>query len=144
MNQKEKLIINKLFKLAESQQKVIQKLAQTIGAASLNSPKAVDDLQNTNPKMSSEQVLNYLKSTWTTAAVNSGVGKSSTPEIEFTPGRSEGNVQIGENYTVFANDVPNNNDMRKKLIDTFKAQIKSQKPELDGKIGIIFGKKPVR
>lgn len=112
--------MGKLLKVAESQQKILQKLAQI----------AVQDPN-----------IDYLKRAWQTAAVNSGAGQSVTPTIEATPGRTEGDVHIGETYTVYAADVPANNDLRRKLLDTFKAQIKSQKPDLDGKVGVIFGKK---
>lgn len=120
MNSKDKLIISKLVKLARNQQKILEKLAQ----------------------MTPDPNIEYLKNAWTTAAVNSGVTTVATPEVEFTPGKDQDNVQIGETYTIYADGIPSDNELRKKLMDTFKTQVKSQKPDLDGKLGIIFGKKP--
>lgn len=120
MNSKDKLIISKLFKLASKQQKIIEILAQV-----------TPDLN-----------IEYLKRAWTTAAANSGVSMVVSPEVEFNPGKDEGDVQVGETYTLYADGIPSDNELRKKLMDVFKTQVKSQKPELDGKLGIIFGKKP--
>lgn len=114
MNQK--LIIAKLLKIAENQQKVIQKLAQS--------------LQDPN--------VAYLQRAWQTATVNSGVPQSATPEVTVNPGSFQGNIQVGETYTVNATGVPQSNVLRQKLIDTFKTQVKAQKPNLDGKVSVMF------
>lgn len=117
MNQK--LIISKLLKLAGDQQKVIQKLAQL-----------VQNVQDPN--------VAYLQRAWQTATVNSGVPQVSTPEVTTNPGSTQGNVQVGGTYTINATGIPQNNTLRQKLIDTFKTQVKTQKPDLDGKVSIMF------
>lgn len=116
MNNKEKEILTKLVALAEKQQKILVKLAQV----------AQEDTQAN---------VQYLKSTWQTAALNSGV-PGRTPDVQYTPGSTQDDgVVIGGNYMV-TGEVPAAS--RDKFLQTFKAQIASQKPELDGKVSTIF------
>lgn len=112
---KDKLIIKKLLTIAEKQQKALNKLAQ-VGQAD---PEAIQ----------------YLKSTWQTAALNSGVTESHSPEVSFTPGSQHDGVNIGESYVV-KGVIPQKN---RELFDkNFKNQVKTQKPDLDGKVSAIY------
>jgi DNA-directed RNA polymerase subunit F len=115
MKSKDKLIISKLLAIAEKQQKALNKLAQ-VGQAD-------------------PETLQYLKSTWQTAALNSGVTESHTPEVSFTPGSQHDGVNIGESYVV-KGAIP---QKTRELFDkNFKNQVKTQKPELDGKVSTIY------
>lgn len=112
---KDKLIIKKLLTIAEKQQKTLNKLAQ-VGQAD-------------------PETLQYLKNTWQTAALNSGVTESHSPEISFTPGSQHDGVNIGEGYVV-KGAIPQKN---RELFDkNFRNQVKSQKPDLDGKVSAIY------
>lgn len=116
MNSKEKLIITKLLSVAERQQKTLMKLAQVTEA--------------------DPGIVQYLKSAWQTAALNSGVTSVSSPSITFKPGSAEAEgVMVGENYMV-TGECPA--DKREAMQKNLSNQIKSQKPELDGKVSTIF------
>lgn len=116
MDTKDKLIIEKLFKMAEARQKILNKLAQTI-----QDPNIV-----------------YLQQAWQVAAVNSGIPQVSSPTITATPGSEEANTQISGIYTIAAKDIPPKNDLRQKLLNVFKTQLKAQKPDLEDKVSVIF------
>lgn len=116
MSDNNKLILRKLVALAEKQQKILVKLAQA----------AQDD---------SQANIQYLKSTWQTACLNSGV-PGATPTVQYTPGNQQPDgVTIEGNYMV-TGEIPVAS--REKFLRTFKAQIVAQKPELDGKVSTIF------
>jgi len=118
MNSKEKLIIQKLLAIAEKQQKVLTKLAQ-----------AGEDVEANKA---------YLKQAWQTAGLNTGISEMWTPTVEFTPGgpsSTDPGVTLDGNYVV-TGAVPVT--QREKFLRTFKAQVASQKPDLDGKVSTIF------
>lgn len=118
MDTKDKLIINKLLKVALKQQKILMKLAQAVPA---------DD---------SQANIQYLKGAWQTAALNSGVTEVLSPTVQHTPGSTNPDgVVIGDNYMV-TGEMPINK--RELMLRQFKNQIASQKPELDGKVSTIF------
>lgn len=118
MNSKEKLIIERLLALATKQQKVLTKLAQA-------------NMQQNE----TEANKGYLKQTWQVACLNSGV-PGHTPTVEFTPGNTSADgVTVEGNYMV-TGEVPA--AQREKFDRTFKAQIAAQKPDLDGKVSVIF------
>lgn len=109
-------VIEKLFTIASKQQKTIVTLAQ------LN--------QGADP-----ETIFYLKSAWQTSALNSGVTAVSTPNVSFSGGGQVDNVTVGEKYTV-SGEIPA--QFREKMLQAFKTQISSQKPDLDGKVSTIF------
>ena len=116
MNNKEKQILSKLIALADKQQKILVRLAQ----AAQDTPEAL---------------TSYLKNTWMTAALNSGV-TGATPTVKYTPGSQTATGEtIGDNYMV-TGECPV--AAREKMLRQFKAQIASQKPDLDGKVSTIF------
>ncbi len=121
MDSTEHLIIKKLIKIFANQQKVLAKIAQLADAD--------EDVEATKK---------YLQEVWMTAGVNSGL-RVETPEVTYVAGSTSntGNrtiVQSSQYNLVGA--IPASD--RQKFSDTFDAQIKSQKPELDGRVGVIF------
>jgi hypothetical protein len=117
MNSKEKQIISKLLKIAENQQKILSKLAQV----------SQEDVEGNKT---------YLKSTWQTAGLNSGITAMKDPYVQYTPGTTDPSGTItGSNYTL-TGEIPVNK--REQFLNTFKTQIKTQKPDLEGKVSTIF------
>lgn len=119
MSSKDQLILEKLLKLAEKQQKVLTKLAQAVQ----------EDI---------EANKQWLSSAWNIAAVNSGVVGSSPESIEYVPGGTDPNkpnVTISSTYTV-TGVVPVN--AREQFKRNFERHIATAKPELDGRVGMIF------
>lgn len=120
MNSKDKQIIEKLLSLATKQQKVLTKLAQA----------------NAQYAQNVDANKEYLKRTWQTAGLNTGISAMSTPTVEYTAGGPGADgITIGDNYVV-SGVIPAN--QREKFLATFKAQVSAQKPELDGKVSTIF------
>jgi hypothetical protein len=119
MDSKDKAIIEKLFKVAQKQQDILVKIAQTIQ----------EDVES-NKK--------YLSNAWMTAALNSGIPGISPESIDYTPGGPDSNnpnIVISSTYTV-TGVIP---ALSRELFKTnFEKQIASQKPELDGRVGMIF------
>lgn len=116
MSSKEQQVIEKLLSIADKQQQSIKALAQVA--------------QGADP-----EVIAYLKSAWQTAGLNAGVTAVGTPTVNFNPGNQQNGLQIGETY-VITGAIPAQN--RVQMDKALKAQIASQKPELDGKVSIIF------
>lgn len=117
MDNKDKLIISKLLKLASKRQQILVKMAQTV------------------PTDDSKANIEYLKSAWQTAALNSGVEVASTPTVNYTPPAQVDGTDLSGNYTVSGEIAANKREL---MLRQFKNQIKSQKPELDGKVSTIF------
>lgn len=117
MTPQEKQIIRKLLALATKQQKVLTKLAQM-----------QEDVEGNK---------SYLKNTWQTAGLNTGISEMMSPTVEYRPGgpASTEGVTTGSNYVV-TGTIPV--AQREKFLKTFKAQVVAQKPELDGKVSTIF------
>lgn len=114
--------LKKVLAVLQKQQVILKKLAQT------------------TPPENVEENKNYLKTTWLTAGLNSGISQMSNPNVSYTPpadvGYEDGStVNVAGNYMV-SGPIPAN--LREKFNQTFQAQIKAQKPELDGKVSAIF------
>jgi hypothetical protein len=104
MSQKETDIIAKLVRIANNQQKIIQKLAQQ-----------------------ADPLVAYLNRAASTAIANSsGHGTVSV------------NADGSGNYTVQISGSPEDNAVKQNLIDQFYKMIESQKPELVGKVNLLF------
>lgn len=117
----ENKIIKSLIKIIGNQNTILEKLAQ---------------------QQSVEAYIDYLKRAWTTAGINTGVSPISTPHIEYTPPNKSGNnTEIGEMYTLYVGELKIADDMKNKLLNNFRSQVKLQKPELVGKVSVIFGNK---
>ena len=109
MNNKEKLIIQKLFKIAQNQQKVLTKLAQT----------------------TEDPILDYLKRAGTEAAANSGLTISSIWAVHS----GNGSYTITVNGAAKGNAVRQKYmDILRKQIATQKPN----QPELLDNLAIIF------
>lgn len=127
MDSKDKLILSKLLSLATKQQKIITKLAQA---------------QATGAEPDVEANKAYLQSAWQTAGMNSLPGTPiGTPTVTYTPGGMNGTVRIEGNY-MLTGEIPA--DKREKFQATLNTQIKTQKPELDGKVSTVFKDPPLR
>lgn len=106
---KETLIIKKLLKIAQSQQKILAKLAQTI--------------QDPN--------VEYLKRAAGDALMNSGINAHYfvTSKAGTSIDTPSGNkAETATEYTVTVSGAPSDNALRQKFMDTLKTQIKTQKP----------------
>jgi hypothetical protein len=121
MNEKE--IILKLLAIASKQQKVIHKLAQSSPLAMAGSDPNED----------------YLKRAVDTAAANAGVKTPISAIIRAYAGDKNNNTNIEGTYTVIISGMSQvDNALKQNFINTYKNQIKSQKPDLDGKVSVLF------
>lgn len=120
MNPKEKLIIEKLLALANKQQKVLTKLAQA------NMQRAEDVEGNTK----------YLQRAWLTTVVNTGAFQGRTPDVKYTPSTNANDGVVIEGNYMVSGEVPV--QYREKFERQFRSIIDSQKPELDGKVSVMF------
>lgn len=111
MNDKEKLILGKLLKIAGNQQKILTRLAQS----------------QTDPN------IQFLKEAAMVTAANSGFNATS---VEVTPNgggtvdepAQVSAVQIMHGYTVKVSGAPPQNEIREKFIRQLKAMVAAQKP----------------
>ena len=106
MNEKEKVILGKLLKIASNQQKILTRLAQA---------------QDPN--------VAYLKSAAQITAANSGFNAANVT-VTANPGSaaSDPSVKIEGGYTVTVGGAPPQNEVREKFIRQLKAMVASQKP----------------
>jgi hypothetical protein len=100
---KEKLIIAKLLKIAQNQQKLITRLAQA---------------QDTN--------VEYLRRVAVIAGTNIGATVTESTVVPMQSSTTD-NVSIPTGYVLSVLGVPV--QLRQKYIDTVKSQVKAQKPE---------------
>jgi hypothetical protein len=121
MDSKEKIIISKLVKLAEKQQKILTRLAQATQEEDVEGTKA------------------YLKGAWETAALNAGITPVRSPDsIEYIAGgpvAGKPHVSTGSTYTI-TGVIPE--DKRLEFKNTFERQLAAQKQELVDRVGMIF------
>lgn len=115
MSDKETQVIQKLIKIMSNQQKILSKLAQA-----------------------QDPAIQYLRDTAQVAGVNSQPPMSVIANVTTNPGSQQGDVTIEQTYTASITGVPEDNRAKQSFMDTFKRQIKTQKPELDGRVSIIF------
>lgn len=122
-----KEILNKLFKIAEDRQKVINQHQKMINKLS----QVVND-----PNIA------YLQKAWQTAALNSGINIVNTPKVAYNAEKTESNedvvTSIQATYTIHADGIPPKEQIRQKLIHTFQNQLKAQRPDLEGKVSVLF------
>ncbi len=108
MNNKEKLILSKLVKIAANQQKILERLAQE---------------QDPN--------INYLRTAAQVTAVNTNFTATSV-DVKANPGSTVGSsqspIKIEGGYTVTVGGAPPQNEVREKFIRQLKAMVASQKP----------------
>lgn len=119
----EKEIIEKLLAIAKNQQKVIYKLAQAQGLATV----PVD------PNLA------YLKGAVDAAVTNAGVKVPYSAYVKANTGSVQNGAAIDETYTVTISGMNKVDEKTKEsFLNTYKNQIKAQRPELDGKVSILF------
>lgn len=117
MNEKE--IITKLLAIAATQQKIIHKLAQAIPGDDPN--------------------LGYLERVAGNVATNIGLRSPVSAFVKANAGSNEGDATIDMTYNVIVSGMESSdNATREKFISTYKNQVRAQKPELDGKVNLIF------
>ena len=107
-------VLDKLIKNAKKQQVILTKLAQRLDP----------------------NVKQYLENAFQIAAVNSGIKKVNTPAVDKALASTEGIVSLEGNYKVVSSDIPRN--LQNKVRTVFERQIKLQRPELEGKVNIIY------
>lgn len=116
------LLAQKLLKIAQNQQKILEKLAQTAPPTN-----QMEDVEGTKK---------YLSSVWQTAGLNAGVVQMSNPFVTYTPGsKSESGAMMEGGYMVRG---PIPAAQRQKFQDTFNRQLQTQKPELQGRVSTMF------
>jgi hypothetical protein len=115
MSDKETQVIQKLIKIMSNQQKILTKLAQQ-----------------------QDPHIQYLREAAQVAGANSQPPMSVIADVTVNPGFQHDNVSAPETYTTKVSGVPEDNKAKQSFMDTFKRQIKSQKPDLDGRVSIIF------
>jgi uncharacterized protein YdhG (YjbR/CyaY superfamily) len=114
MNQNK--IIEKLVKIAETQQKVLAKLAQ-----------------KTDPKV--QENISLLQRAWQSAALNSGVTQVQTPNVSYNPSKQVDDTILEDSYIV-SGKIPA--DKRNAMDTNIHKQVKLQKPELAEKVSFIY------
>lgn len=123
----ESKVLRKILALVQKQQDILKKIAQS---ADMGGHQAA----------SNSEIESYLKSAWQTAGANSGITQMSSPSVSFTPGAGVGDnssdmINVASTYTVSGN-IPV--QFREKFNHNFYNQIKSQKPELEGRVHAIY------
>jgi len=108
MNEKDKLILGKLLKIASNQQKILTHLAQA--------------QQDPN--------IQYLKQAAMVTAANSGF---SATDVQVTANATNSpaptsNITISGGYTVKVSGAPKQNEVREKFIRQLRAFVAAQKP----------------
>lgn len=116
---KEKQALNKLLKIAENQQKIIEKLALMID----------------HPK--EDKTIEYLMSAIPVAAANAGINNVVVSKVDKHQGGTTGaGAVMPETYTAQINGISG------KQGESFKAtwdkQLATQKPDLVGRVGFFF------
>lgn len=106
-----KIILNKLIKIAKNQQKILQKLSEHI-----------EPLPPVDPNIA------FIQLAWQVAAVNSGVVQVATPKVS----KSESDAT----YKLHASNIPEK--LKDMVLGAFKKQIQIQKPELTDKVSFKF------
>jgi hypothetical protein len=124
MDSQDKLIIKKLLKIAQNQQKILGKLAQAV------------DPNVEYLKQVANQVGANLGLAITTVEVYRNAGHSSSP------GSGDGSIIVmPTSYIVNVGGVPNKVPVRQKYSDTFRTQVSAQKadqPDLAKNLSIMF------
>ena len=130
MNEKE--IIIKLLTIATKQQKIIHKLAQD-DTVRYQSARERHSLDHIDPNE------DYLKRAVDTAAANAGVKTPVSAFVKTYTGNKNNNTNIEGTYTVIISGMSSaDNALKQNFIKTYQNQIKSQKPDLDGKVSVLF------
>lgn len=118
---KEELVIRKLLRIASNQQKILAKLAQVVA----------------------EDYSDYLKGVAQVAAANAGF-QATDVHVTRTEGHtgstagSTDTVVVEPGYIVTVKGAPKDNATREKYLNTFKTQVKTQKPGLEANLSIIL------
>jgi hypothetical protein len=118
------LVLQKLLKVAETQQQAIKKIAQEV----LSAPSVAEH----------HPLIDYINNGLiAVAAANLGIpGVGSEVKVN-SPAPAVGNInQGGETYTAYITGVPEKR--RDAFAKVLSAQLKLQKPELDGKFSYFF------
>lgn len=120
----ESKFLKKVLSVLQKQQVILKKMAQA-------------------QQLDVESTKQYLKNAWQTAGLNAGITEMSTPTVNYNPGADVGDptqlVTVDGSYTI-SGPIPAK--LREKFNQTFYAQIKSQKPELEGKVSAIYNDLP--
>lgn len=114
-------VAKQLFSIVKKQQETITKLAQMV---------------------QDQEIKQYLDTALTTAVANSGVSSSYHSSLNKNPGQlSADGLSSEDSYVlnVSFNPALTDNNLKQKLLNNFKNFIKANRPELDGRVGLIFG-----
>lgn len=121
----ESKVLKKILSVVAKQQTILKKLAQ---------------VSQEDPAMKS-----YLQTAWQTAGLNIGITEMSSPNVQFNPGKSitldaDDSTATSEDSWILSGAIPVK--LREKFNQTFYTQLKSQKPELDGRVSVIYQDPP--
>lgn len=128
MNNKEKLVISKLLKIAENQQKIIQRLAQTVA----ENPSG--DLAS-SPQ--GDPTIAYLMGAIPVAAANAGINNVVVTKVDKHKSAPTGSGAVmADTYTAQIQGITGKQgDLFKQMWDK---QLAAQKPDLVGRVGFFF------
>jgi hypothetical protein len=128
---KEEQLLAKLLKIAEKQQKAIEKIAQTVA----ENPSG--ELAVPGPHPTQDPTIEYLMRAIPTAAANVGINNVVVMKVDKHPSAlSDSGATMEDTYVAQIKGIPG------KLGDTFKQtwdkQLAAQKPDLVGRVGFFF------
>lgn len=124
----EKHILAKLLKIAQNQQKIITKLAQTI---------AENPSGNVSTPPQQDPNIEYIMSGIPVAAVNAGITNVVVTKVDKHPSASsDSGATMNETYMAHIQANPGKHGEAFKQI--WEKQLATQKPDLVGRVGFIF------
>jgi hypothetical protein len=128
---KEDLILRQLVKIADKQQKIIQKLAQTVA----ENPSG--DMNITPPAPMQDPNIEYLMGAIPVAAANVGINNVVVISVDKQPSaQPNSGATMDDTYIAQIKGIPT------KQGNTFKQvwdkQLATQKPDLVGRVGFAF------
>src|SRR5271163_3828340 len=114
MSDREMQVIQKLISIFGNQQKILTKLAQA-----------------------QDTLIEYLVGAARVAGMNLSPSTSVQADVSVIPGSGKDDVTETK-YAAKISGLPHDNKIKTSFMNNFKAQINAQKPELNGKVDIIF------
>jgi hypothetical protein len=128
VNNKEKLVISKLLKIAENQQKIIMKLAQGVTE---NPSEGAPASPQTDPNIA------YLMGAIPVAAANAGINNVVVTKVDkHDSAPTDTGAVMSDTYTAQIQGITGKQgDLFKQ---TWDKQLAAQKPDLVGRVGFFF------
>jgi hypothetical protein len=129
MNNKEKQVVLALLKIAEKQQRIIKKLAQTVAENPSGELSTVTKPQ-TDPN------VDFIMTAIPAAAVNAGINNVVVTKVDTNKSAPTGSGYMSQTYLAHIMANPGKRgDAFKQL---WEKQLATQRPDLVGRVGFIF------